>query len=113
MVARAHLIELPIYLAVLAAALHLLGIVGASAAWSGRTIADAALLFSGCGSLRGVVTRLSAPIALIVVALAVCLCVPSSEALRLPVLALLVLFSLVWAHHNVRSEFRLFRTIVE
>ncbi len=45
LIAKCHLVELPIYLGLLWAGLHLWGVVGAALAWSLRVSVDASLLF--------------------------------------------------------------------
>jgi O-antigen/teichoic acid export membrane protein len=61
LVAKSHLAELPLYLALLYVALRHWGIVGAAMAWSARVIADAVLLFWASGGARRVGPALATP----------------------------------------------------
>jgi O-antigen/teichoic acid export membrane protein len=71
LVARLHLSELPVYLGLLAVALHLWGVVGAAIAWTVRVSGDAVLLFAMGGYLRSTGRRLAVPIAILAIALLV------------------------------------------
>jgi O-antigen/teichoic acid export membrane protein len=100
LVARVHLIELPAYLAFLAGALHLWGVVGAAVAWTARVTVDAVVLYALSGHLKTSGSKLLIPLGLLVLAAG------SVWAARVTVVApwlagpLLVILSLVWALQN-------------
>lgn len=70
-VAKAHLLELPVYAAALTGGLWLWGIVGAAAAWTFRATLDAVILFALTGFGGGMARRLLAPATLVLLAAAV------------------------------------------
>jgi O-antigen/teichoic acid export membrane protein len=65
LVAKVHLVELPLYMGLLASCLHLWGVVGAAVAWTVRVGMDAILLYGLSGYLRSLGPRLAFPIALL------------------------------------------------
>jgi O-antigen/teichoic acid export membrane protein len=81
LVAKAHVVELPLYIAILAGSLYLWGVPGAAIAWTARVTGDAVALFALAGNSRRVGRLLLLPAALTAVALlAACLTPGSSLA---------------------------------
>ena len=70
LVAKAHAVELPVYIAILAGSLYQWGVAGAAIAWTVRVTGDAAVLFALGGYLLRLGRRLAVPVLLLALSLA-------------------------------------------
>jgi O-antigen/teichoic acid export membrane protein len=96
LVAKLHLVELPLYLAVLSVLLQRWAVVGAAIAWALRVGVDGLLLYGMAGHLRAVARTLALPAALLALSETVLLLQPPAGARWLAGGALL-LAALAWS----------------
>jgi O-antigen/teichoic acid export membrane protein len=105
LIAKCHLIELPLYLALLLIGLHAWGVVGVAAIWAVRVGLDAGLLFwlSGIGFLR--LKFLGAHCLLLGAGAMVAFTLPPDNYLTWGLAMTLLLVSVLWSWRD--SGFRL------